>query len=96
MQKPTMQKPTIAYILLLVLSIAAVVVGFAYVQFAGVWMHDSNFETFQSTLSKDEARGIVASARGLASRSAWLLVTTNALWMLLAGSLLVRLRSSRA
>ena len=62
-----MRTPTTAYILLLVLSIAAVVVAFAYLQFAGVWMYDSNFETFQSTLSKDEARGVVASARGLMS-----------------------------
>ena len=91
-----MRTPTIAYILLLVLSIAAVVVAFAYLQFAGVWMYDSNFETFQSTLSKDEARGVMASARGLMSRYVWLLVTTNTLWVLFAGYLLFRLRSRRA
>ena len=41
-----MQKPTIAYILLLVLAVAAVVVGFLILELAGVWMYDSNFETF--------------------------------------------------
>jgi hypothetical protein len=92
----TMRTPTIAYILMLVLSIAAVAVAFLTLQLAGVWMHDSNFETFESTLSKDEARGIVASARGLASRSVWLLVTINALWMLFAGYLILRLRRNHA
>lgn len=91
-----MQNPTIAYIQLLVLSIAAVAVGFAIRQFAGVWVHDSNFETFQSTLPKDKALGIVASTRSMPGGDARMLVTTNSLRMLLTGSLLVRLRSNRA
>lgn len=91
-----MQKPTIAYILLLVLAVAAVVVGFLILELAGMWMYDSNFETFESTLSEDEARGIVASARGLSSLHVWLLVTTNALWMGFAGYLILRLRRQRA
>jgi hypothetical protein len=94
--RDTMRTPTTAYLLMLAFSIAAVVVAFLTLQLAGMWMHDSNFETFQSTLSKDEARGIVASARGLASRSVWLLVTTNALWMLFAGYLILRLRRNHA
>jgi hypothetical protein len=94
--RKTMRTPTIAYILLFILSVAAVAVAFLTLQLAGVWMHDSNFNTFQSTLSEDEARGIVWSAHVLASRFVWLIVATNALWMLFAGYLILRLRRDHA
>lgn len=78
--------------MLVLISSAAVAFAFYYRVMAGVFMHDSNFQTFQDTLSDEQRRGILWSLRGVATGYTWLLVMTNALWLGGAWYLLSRLR----
>ncbi len=76
-----MNKQKIAFILLTLVSVAAVAFAFYYGIVAGTFMHDSNFETFQEKLSEEQRRGILRSLRGVTAGYTWLLVITNALWL---------------
>jgi glucan phosphoethanolaminetransferase (alkaline phosphatase superfamily) len=87
-----MTKPKLAFILLVLISVAAVAFAFYYRVMAGVFMHDSNFQTFQETLSEDQKRGILWSLRSVATGYTWLLVITNVLWLVGAWYFLSRLK----
>jgi hypothetical protein len=87
-----MTKPKIVFAVLVLISAVAVAFAFYYRVMAGVFMHDSNFQTFQDTLSDEQRRGILWSLRGVATGYTWLLVITNALWLGGACYFLSRLR----
>ena len=76
-----MTKPKIVFALLVLISAAVVAFAFYYRVMAGVFMHDSNFQTFQETLSDEQRNGILWSLRSVATGYTWLLVMTNALWL---------------
>lgn len=76
-----MTKPKIVFAVLVVISAAAVAFAFYYRVMAGVYMHDSNLQTFQETLSDEQRSGILWTLTSLATGYTWLLVITNALWL---------------
>ena len=89
---PIMLKPKIAFLLLALMSVAAVAFACFYGVMAGVFMHDSNFQTFQETLSEGQQRGILGSLRSVTTVYTWLLAITNGLWLAGAWYLLSKLR----
>ncbi len=87
-----MTKQRIALAVLVLISAAAVAFAFYYRVMAGVFIHDSNFHTFQEILSDEQRRGILWSLHSVATCYTWLLVITNALWLGGAWHFLSRLR----
>jgi len=89
-----MTRPKIVVVLLTLASVAAIGFAFFYRVMAGVFLHDSNFETFQHVLTADQKRGITWSLDSITAGYSWLLVITNVLWMVGAWYLLLRLRAT--
>jgi hypothetical protein len=91
-----MTKPKIVIVGLSIVSAVAIGFAFFYRVMAGVFLADSNFETFRDVLTSEQQKGITWSLDAITSSYCWLLVITNVLWMVGASYLLHRLRVTQA
>jgi hypothetical protein len=87
-----MRKPEFVFVALVLISVAAVVVGLIAHRLAGVFLYDSNFETFQARLDETQIRGMTASVQTFITIHDGLLVLTNLLWIAGSGYMLWRIR----
>ena len=91
-----MTKPKIVIVVLSIVSAGAIGFAFFYRVMAGVFLYDSNFETFRDVLTSEQQKGITWSLDAITSSYCWLLVITNVLWMVGASYLLHRLKVTQA
>jgi len=86
----TKRRVKIVFGLLILASL--VFVGFAlfYQQFVSMFIYDSNLEAFTHTLTPDQGRSILFSARSAVMIFVLLLVVSNALWIIGAWYLVSR------
>ncbi len=87
-----MKSPKTIVVLLTLASVAAIVFAVLYRVMAGVFLHDSNFDTFQQVLTSDQRRGITWSLDSITASYCWLLAITNVAWLAVAWYLLWKLR----
>jgi len=89
-----MTKPRLVFAVLLLCAVATIAFAFYFRVMAGVFLHDSNLETFQQSLNDEQRHGIMLSVKSITSCYAWLLIITNILWFLGAWFLLSKLKAS--
>ncbi|MBC7820348.1 MAG: hypothetical protein IAG10_25980 [Planctomycetaceae bacterium] len=89
-----MTRPKILVVLLSLASVVAIGFAFFYRVMAGVFLYDSNFETFQHVLTANQKHGITWSLDSITSAYSWLLAITNVFWMVTAWYLLSRLKAA--
>ncbi len=80
------------YGLMLVVVVSVTVFSLLLYQMAGVWMYDSNFETFQNVLDLRQQEAVIGSARQLMAPVIAALVVTNLCWAIAVGLILFRKR----
>jgi hypothetical protein len=84
------RRAKILFSLLVFVSVAAVVIAFVAQEFAGMFIYDSNLETFTDVLTAQQRQGIAMSVGSVEIFYILLLVVTNVLWIVGAWFLLPR------
>jgi uncharacterized membrane protein YjgN (DUF898 family) len=84
----------IVFGVLIFLSVALVASAFVIRPFAGMFLHDSNFQTFDDVLTAEQRAGIFMSVGSIVMIYILLLVASNVLWMAGAWYLVSRCKSS--
>ena len=82
--------------MIVMIVVVVIATGFSLVLYgmAGMWMHDSNFDTFQNVLDPQQGEAIIWSAQQLMWPAIAALVVTNLCWIV-ATVLSWRLRKGR-
>jgi hypothetical protein len=73
--------PSIIFAITLIIAITAVAFAILYRRAEGVFLYDTNFETFHDTLTPFQRGGIVRSLHAISSLYLMLLIVTNAIWI---------------
>ncbi len=70
-------------VILVMIVVVVIATGFSLVLYrmAGVWMYDSNFDTFENVLDPQQGEAIIWSARSLMWPAIAALVVTNLCWI---------------
>jgi hypothetical protein len=77
----TNRRVKIVFGVLIFLSATLVALAFVIRPFAGMFLHDSNFKTFDDVLTVDQRTGIFMSVGSIVMIYILLLVVSNVLWM---------------
>ena len=80
----------ISYVVMAFLAVAAVVYAIFLYRSAGMWLYDSNIDTFMDVLNDGQREAIVWSAKQLMLPLIGLIIITNVAWLAGVGIILLR------